>query len=704
MRSRIGIQKLLRDAFGVECSSLEDLEAGSPNRSFLLSTDAGRMVLKHIVCAPTDPWLRFQGEITQRLQANGVDLPELVRARDGLGWVRCDDGVYQVRRFVEGRQFELGNSEDLQEAALLLGLVHQVEADERPPEPADHDIDTWLMSPTRTLEDTLIEVASAAEADQALRLRSLYTKVLEEASAQLTLTDYRALPKRVSHGEFHGNNILFSKGSLVSLLDWDAVAVRPRVYDVARAGLFLTRKERGKFEVDVDALVCFLGTYLAGRRLLQEEARAIVPILQLYFLPSPRYLRLIREFKPEMMAWYLDWAGCGAETVGNVMRSALRRAVELGLVERPSQIHADRSSRRAVFRWHRHGIGVAVVCTQRESSLIATKLAPYIQQTQLEASDWEIHTAPPSATEVGLELIRSHPPGEPPTELMLDRKRKRIYISRPDSDVWRIQNAVRLIRLLIRFRLMEIGEVMLHAGMVRYGRIGIAFAGPKRAGKTSSILAAITGGATSYVSNDDLSIRKVGVTWFGFGWPRSVSARRDSVRAVLAQRGWRTGLVEALTHPAERTAESMLSKSAEAHGLHFIYPSEMNSHFGCGVAPMGAVDAIVLPTFVHEPMFGFKPELNRVDCGEAFRALFPELQMHAGKYDDFLAGHFNLRSRDECESTLGIMLREVPCYRLTQTMDTLCQAETLVNALAQSLRRVAISDGDLSNPYGRGSE
>lgn len=59
MRLCIGIEKLLRDVFGVECGLFEDFEVGSLNRLFLFVIDVGKMVFKYMVCVLIDFWLCF---------------------------------------------------------------------------------------------------------------------------------------------------------------------------------------------------------------------------------------------------------------------------------------------------------------------------------------------------------------------------------------------------------------------------------------------------------------------------------------------------------------------------------------------------------------------------------------------------------------------------------------------------------------------
>lgn len=45
-----------------------------------------------------------------------------------------------------------------------------------------------------------------------------------------------------SHGEIQGQNMIFNRNKLVSLIDWDSLSIRPRVYDIAMSAIFLSRK------------------------------------------------------------------------------------------------------------------------------------------------------------------------------------------------------------------------------------------------------------------------------------------------------------------------------------------------------------------------------------------------------------------------------------------------------------------------------
>ena len=109
--------------------------------------------------------------------------------------------------------------------------------------------------------------------------------------------------------------------------------------------------------------------------------------------------------------------------------------------------------------------------------------------------------------------------------------RSKIIVVEEATEYLVVQRVIRLLRNLFRL-LVAPGALFVHGGMIEVAGCGIAFLGAKYAGKTSSILAALTQTSAAFVENDSLSLH-VDTHPYGLGWFRSIYIRRD-VLSVLA--------------------------------------------------------------------------------------------------------------------------------------------------------------------------
>ncbi|MFI7110336.1 hypothetical protein ACIBK9_28785 [Nonomuraea sp. NPDC050227] len=198
---------------------------------------------------------------------------------------------------------------------------------------------------------------------------------------------------------------------------------------------------------------------------------------------------------------------------------------------------------------------------------------------------------PPSAG--SFEPVDVTPPGCPIIILWFDPAARELVIPAGADSRLSAHLTVRYTRILLRLMAAAYGGAFLHAGLVHAGR-GVAVLGGKRAGKTSTILAALQHGAT-FVSNDDLSVHRVDGGWWAQGWPRAVSVRGHtftalgmSVADVLREQGW------SLEHPESAGIELPAADSDERIVL---YPHELTALCGAPMAGAASLDTLVFPSF-----------------------------------------------------------------------------------------------------------
>ncbi|MFJ2867691.1 hypothetical protein [Kitasatospora sp. NPDC087314] len=244
----------------------------------------------------------------------------------------------------------------------------------------------------------------------------------------------------------------------------------------------------------------------------------------------------------------------------------------------------------------------------------------------------------------------------------MDHDRRRLVLDPSSAPEFAAHLAARYVRILLRLqRAMRPGELFLHAAMVASppgvgdaGR-GIAVIGPKRAGKTSTVMAAMLAGA-AFVGNDDLSVSRSGAGWTGHGWPRSVSVRSDTFTALGVQ------LPSWSAHPA-RTAGPQ-EQAGEAHPV-MLLPSELASLLGSSaVRPSAALTGLVFPRFTPEAGDTALRELTPARTAERLRQ---ERPVQVVKQADFLLPHFPRPPLADAEEAWRAIAADVPGFELVQS-------------------------------------
>jgi Ser/Thr protein kinase RdoA (MazF antagonist) len=145
--------------------------------------------------------------VTAHLQARKLDTPELVRTRAGALWTLENSlpvaRVWRALSFVEGLTLQQSEDADvLRSAAQLLGRFHAALVD------LQHSF--VHQRPLHDTERHLANLSSALDSDggrQDAEAQQLGTAILQQA--RLIRLDYRALPRRIIHGDPKLSNILF---------------------------------------------------------------------------------------------------------------------------------------------------------------------------------------------------------------------------------------------------------------------------------------------------------------------------------------------------------------------------------------------------------------------------------------------------------------------------------------------------------------
>jgi hypothetical protein len=315
---------------------------------------------------------------------------------------------------------------------------------------------------------------------------------------------------------------------------------------------------------------------------------------------------------------------------------------------------------------------VALSAPRPVTSLVRSLLSPYFQMepsSRPQDGAWTVLVGQEPQRGGRLEEITSRPGGEPESRILVDGTAKQLFVAQPEDDEWRAQNAVRLVRILVRLQYFERGSLFIDGSMVTVGEKGVGFVGRKRCGKTSSILSAIIHGRGAYVTNSDLELHPGDHGWEALGWPRAISVRKDTFEQLRVARPDLAINLSGLSHPANATLDQLLSKQDEPHGMVFMYATELAQQLQCPIATQAQARMLVFPEFM--PLEERGARLSKLTAGEALERLKQTLDTNPGRHSEFLLPYFQLPGKDSLLAKLARVAHEIPCYELRQSFRSL---------------------------------
>lgn len=270
---------LLASAYGVDGDDARDL-GGSVNLNLLITRAAAPCVVRVYRPFVTEARLSDVQRVRRHIDETGVPAFGLIPTCDGRPWARLGDRLVEVERFVE-HDGGMNTLERLRVGIAVLGRVHSV-------------MRTVDVSP----EGSRVAFANHIEADRVRsgvaagteRIRSWNPTQTEKRLADDTdrLADLVAsgegllaatLPRQLVHGDFWDNNVFFAGGELVYVADFDFMAQRSRIDDLALT-LYFTDAMLGLNDTAsrVAALVLLVDAYNTGlEEPLGDQEREALP-------------------------------------------------------------------------------------------------------------------------------------------------------------------------------------------------------------------------------------------------------------------------------------------------------------------------------------------------------------------------------------------------------------------------------------------
>jgi len=208
----------------------------------VITTDRGRYLLKRRPKGQVDAYrVAFAHDLQRVLVSKNFPLPHLIGTRNqNISMLKTGDSIYEVYEFMEGGPYDRGLVATY-EAGKTLGLYHKLVREYEPqwdPPHGHYHASKTVYSSFKSLAKVLLKTKSVRGRENELitllkQIRDTYAAAAKAANKHGILQ----WETQIVHSDWHPGNLLFDKGHVVAVIDYDAARIQPRVLDVANGCL-----------------------------------------------------------------------------------------------------------------------------------------------------------------------------------------------------------------------------------------------------------------------------------------------------------------------------------------------------------------------------------------------------------------------------------------------------------------------------------
>ena len=256
----------------------------------ILETARGRYLLKRRARGRNDPFkVAFSHALMGHLHARGFPVPALVGTCDDQNsMLQIGNHVYEVFEYVDGERCD-NSLEETTHAGQTLAAYHVAVADFKtewtPPAGSYHsapNVRAGLNAiPTVTSSHDSVHGHEA----ELLHLTQKLHENYDAAATEVNQSGFARWPVTIIHGDWHPGNMLFRRGVVCAVLDFDAARHQQAVSDVAY-GMLQFSILRGTEPPDLwpdffdeTRMRRFLAGYLGQMMLNVEQRRCVPPLM-----------------------------------------------------------------------------------------------------------------------------------------------------------------------------------------------------------------------------------------------------------------------------------------------------------------------------------------------------------------------------------------------------------------------------------------
>lgn len=208
----------------------------------IVSTDKGKFLLKRRPKGKDDPYkVAFAHALQLHLAEKNFPLPHLVGTRrENNSMLKIHDVIYEVFEFIEGGPYDNGLLATYQ-AGKTLGLYHQLVKEYD----SAYDPPPGTYHAAKSVHDTIPRMADSlrgrpSTVGRERELASTISQLREVYAMAAGAVNEAGLPRwapQIVHSDWHPGNMIFDKGHVVAVIDYDAARIAPRAVDIGNGCL-----------------------------------------------------------------------------------------------------------------------------------------------------------------------------------------------------------------------------------------------------------------------------------------------------------------------------------------------------------------------------------------------------------------------------------------------------------------------------------
>lgn len=269
------------ERFGL-AGEVRDIRSGRVNRHWRVVADGDTFALRRYHAQRSPAAIEFEHDLLRHVAGQGWPVATALPTSTGDTIAEADGRSYALFPFLPGRPAPYNNGRYLRLKGRLLARLHHDMASWQAPGQREGFGRLWEL-------DVYVGALSAFDSFNEL-LRAFALEQPEAARAirvqkyaclrELARLGYGELPAAPVHSDFHHDNLLFQRGELTGLLDFDLARLDARVADIASSIALDCLAPPAYNEIDPAAVRAFVGGYVEYTPLSEAELRLIVPLVR----------------------------------------------------------------------------------------------------------------------------------------------------------------------------------------------------------------------------------------------------------------------------------------------------------------------------------------------------------------------------------------------------------------------------------------
>ncbi len=203
----------------------------------VVTTAKGRFLVKRRFQGRDDVYrVAFAHAAQAHLAKRYFPIAPLLTTRDQVSTLlQLRGNIYELFKYVGGSRYD-GSAEETTDVGRQLAKFHQYLSNfkfEWEPLKASFHDSTTVRGHLKTVASDSSPAAERKLQEAGEELMALYN----ESSVRVNELGFDSWPEQVVHGDWHPGNMLFDRGKLVAVLDFDTVKIAPPITDLANAML-----------------------------------------------------------------------------------------------------------------------------------------------------------------------------------------------------------------------------------------------------------------------------------------------------------------------------------------------------------------------------------------------------------------------------------------------------------------------------------